>query len=93
MEMADGALNPMTWKREHQIALMLAIAIGCIGGVLVGLYSTETYSSFRWGALWCEGRYSCFYLLNGYWLKITLWASLGAAIGAALVWIRQLLRT
>jgi hypothetical protein len=32
-------------------------------------------------------------LLNGYWLKIILWTALGGLIGAALVYIRQLLRS
>lgn len=86
-------MNPLEWKREHQIAFVCAIGLGCLVGILVGFAETETYTSFRWGTLWCERQYSCVYLLNGYWLKIILWTALGGLIGAALVYIRQLLRS
>lgn len=86
-------MNPLDWKREHQIALVGAFAIGAILGLLFALQMLDTYTGFRWGALWCARRgYDCFYLLNGYWLRATLSACLGGLIGAGIVYIRQLLR-
>jgi hypothetical protein len=86
-------MNPLLWKREHQIAFYCAIALGCIIGLFVGFHEAE-FSTFRWGRLYCESRSSsCLWLLNGYWLQMMGWTLLGGAIGAALVYIRQLLRT
>jgi hypothetical protein len=86
-------MNPLEWKREHQIALACAVALGCLVGMIAGLLVTPDYVSFRWGKLWCNYGYTCVYLLQGYWLFILLWISLGAVVGAALVYVRQLLRT
>jgi hypothetical protein len=86
-------MNPLLWKCEHQIALVCTIAVGFVFGVLIGFQQTG-YSSFRWGALYCEhGYYSCVYLLNGYWIQVFSWGVLGGLIGATFVYIRQLLRT
>ena len=38
--------NPLTWKREHQIALAFAIAIGLFFGYVVEPYG---YSTWRFG--------------------------------------------
>jgi hypothetical protein len=35
--------NPLTWKREHQIALACAIAIGLFFGFIAGLYVFEPH--------------------------------------------------
>lgn len=87
-------MNPLDWKRDHQIALVCALGLGAIVGMAVGLAWSNPYTNFQWGALWCEsGRNFCTYLLNGYWLRIIFWTALGATVGAALVYIRQLLRS
>jgi hypothetical protein len=89
-----SGLNPIEWKREHQVALAGAAAIGCLGGLIFGLAWSDTFSWFQWGELWCDRRHNnCFYLLNGYWLRIIFWTALGGSVGAALVYIRQLLRS
>ena len=86
-------LDPRRWKGEHQIALVCAVALGAIVGLLVGFQVTEDYTGFRWGALYCpSGNWSCYYLMTGYRLKILEWTVLGGLIGAAVVYIRQLLK-
>jgi hypothetical protein len=85
-------MNPLNWKREHQIALVVAIGLGAVVGCIFGAMVTPNYISFRWGALWCERTYYCIYLLQGYWLLILFWTALGGSIGGGLVYVRQLLR-
>jgi hypothetical protein len=69
------------------------IGLGGILGLLIGLLEFDTYTGFRWGALWCDYRgYSCIYLLNGYWIRAALCAILGGLMGATLIYFRQLLR-
>ena len=36
-------MNPMTWPREHQVALLLGIALGILLGLLIGY----TYNAFH----------------------------------------------
>jgi hypothetical protein len=87
-------LDPRQWKREHQIALTCAIALGAVVGIICGVQLTDTYTGFRWGALYCAHRdWDCAYLLTGYRLQLIEWMALGGLVGAALVYIRQLLRT
>lgn len=91
-------MNPLLWKREHQLALACAIALGSGIGFLSGLRFADTYSSFRWGALYCwrvnaiYGGDECLHLLSDYWLRILMWSMLGALFGAGIIYIRQLLR-
>ncbi len=86
-------MNPLLWKREHQIALICAVAVGTLVGLTVGVSATPDYVSFRWGRLWCDFSYSCVYLLQGYWLLIGFWAALGAVVGGTPVYVWQLLRS
>jgi H+/Cl- antiporter ClcA len=86
-------LNWRTWKREHQMALAIAVALGCLVGLVVGLNLLDTHTSFKWGALLCDDTLSCLYLLNGYWLRVIGCWLFGGVVGAALIYIRQLLRT
>jgi hypothetical protein len=86
-------MNPMLWKREHQVALACAFGVGTFVAFVIALIELDTYSHFRWGALWCShGQYSCIYLLNGYWLRVSFCSLAGGFVGAAIVYIRQLLR-
>jgi len=93
-EQQRSNLDPRLWKREHQVALACAVALGVSIGLVCGIQLTDTYTGFRWGALYCpHGEYSCSYLLTGYRLAIIEWMTGGGIAGAALVYIRQLLRT
>jgi hypothetical protein len=85
-------MNPLTWKREHQIALVIAAGLGAIAGCIFGAMETPSYVSFRWGQLWCDYGSRCVYLLQGYWLLILFWTVLGGGVGGGIVYVRQLLR-
>jgi hypothetical protein len=90
-------MNPLTWKREHQLAFLLAIALGALLGLLVGINEVSGPHSFRWGALWCErtargANANCTYLLTGYGLLVFTWVITGALVAATMIYIRQLLR-
>jgi hypothetical protein len=79
-----------SWPREHQIALAIVFAIGWIVatvlGFLVSVTGTPDFSPRRFG-IWLLGSSEYF-----------PWASLlsglaGGIIGAAMIWVRQLLRS
>ncbi len=73
-------MNPLAWRREHQVALLLGAVIGIAVGLVVDLiyhspghYGTYgevvwSYSGFRWGGL-------------------------GAIVGGAIIYVRELLHT
>jgi len=79
-----------SWPREHQIALGIAFAIGSIVAIVIGFFvsvaGTPDYSPRRFG-IWLLGSSEYF-----------PWASLlsglaGGIIGAAMIYVRQLLRS
>lgn len=75
-------MNPLWWKREHQIALAAAAALGLVIGLTWGLHHVH-YRMFP-----------DFWRSDGtYWLSVGAWGLFGGAIGAAFVYIRQLLRS
>jgi hypothetical protein len=87
-------MNPLTWKREHQLALLCAITLGGVAGLLFGLWHVAEYGySIRWssGCVYYPAN-SCYSFTPGYWLRIAFWIMLGGAFGGAMVYIRQLLR-
>jgi hypothetical protein len=86
-------LNPLRWKREHQIAFFCAAALGCLVGLIVGIQhvSPGEYPSTILGGE--PGAPNSIYLPLEYWMFLALWAALGGAIGAGVIYIRQLLRT
>jgi hypothetical protein len=90
-----GSMNPLTWKREHQIAFLCAIALGCLVGIIAGTLMIQPRGRFEFGVLCSGGEYGpCgIYVPLGYLLLLALWAALGGLIGAVVVYIRQLLRT
>src|SRR6266568_9259533 len=57
-------LDPRQWKREHQVALTCAIALGAVIGLACGVQLTDSYTGFRWGALYCaHGAWDCTWVL------------------------------
>jgi cytochrome c biogenesis protein CcdA len=79
-----------SWPREHQLALAIVFAIGwlvaTVLGFLVSVTGTPDFSPRRFG-IWLLGSSEYF-----------PWSSLlsgltGGIVGAALIWVRQLLRS
>jgi hypothetical protein len=84
-------MNPLNWKREHQLALLGASLLGGILGVL--LFSAVLARSY-YPDLFCGfGYYGYACWLSGFWLRVFLWTAFGVMVGAAVVYIRQLLRS
>jgi hypothetical protein len=79
-------MNPAKWPRDHQVALLIALVIGAVTGILVG-YVIHAVGS---GA---DGSVSF-----NYWLKRPFrnggvwWSLLGAAMGGGLIYIRRMTR-
>ena len=76
-------MNPLSWSREHQIALLAAALIGAALGIVLGY--------LVYAAGWGEGA-----VPFGSWLGRLLdgpiwWALFGAVIGGAIIFIRNLL--
>lgn len=69
-------MNPLRWKREHQVALTIAALIGAVIGPLAGY----GLSNDGWSLSFWFGR-SAF-----------VWIIGGAAIGAAIVYVIRLAR-
>jgi hypothetical protein len=42
-------MNPLRWKREHQIAWLLTIAVGALIGFLWGIHEAPAHSRDAWG--------------------------------------------
>lgn len=79
MKVQEGVeMNPLTWQREHQVALLLGIVLGIGLGLLVGFM----YEGFHYATVesWKIG-------------SRFRWGILGALVGACVILIQQLLRT
>jgi hypothetical protein len=79
-------MNPLRWKREHRIAFFCAAALGCLVGLVVGIQHVSPGEHPL-------TKLDQFYLPLEYWMLLALWAALGGVVGAAIIYIRQLLRT
>jgi hypothetical protein len=87
--------NPLRWKREHQAALIIAAALGVIAGAIFvsyqlpicgrGYYRIGVPGEYFLGINWTGFLARC-------WLTSIFWPTLGGGVGAAIVYVRQLLR-
>ena len=77
-------MNPLSWKKEHQIALALAILVGIAIGIVIG-YLVYASAKGAGGAI-----------SFAYWVRHpirfsgTWWGFLGGTVGGALIYIRHL---
>ena len=71
-------MNPLTWRFEHQVALLLGALFGIVAGFLVGFIHNDVHLETlqQW-------------VLGGAGFR---WAILGALFGAGLIYIQRLLR-
>jgi hypothetical protein len=80
------------WKREHRIALIGAIALGFMIGLVFGI-SRMDFQGYWWGNAVFEfqhGRYTDRYLVPFYWTLF--WTLFGGIVGGSIVGITLLLR-
>lgn len=76
-------MNPLEWKREHQIALFISAGIGFIFGFIFELHELNTPCSMRFG---------CLKENITYWITIVGVGIFGAMIGAAILYAVQLMK-
>jgi hypothetical protein len=76
--------DPRTWKREHRIALVLAMELEAALGVAFGIHEPEGTYDWIWLPPWGGGLVDL-----SYWLQTAGWAAFGAVVGCVLVYIRQ----
>lgn len=87
-------MNPLHWRREHQLGLGLAMIIGAVVGTLVGylIYAVgkgaDGAASFRIWSWTCKIFSS--YCMSGACSNIT-WTLFGALLGAAVIYVRRLM--
>ena len=74
-----NTMNPLRWRHEHQVALLLGAVLGIAMGLLVWfLHNGVQYATLR-ETIWTWSTFR--------------WGVFGALIGAAIVYVRQLLHT
>jgi hypothetical protein len=77
-------MNPLNWKREHQVALGIAAVIGAVMGVLIG-YLVYAVAQGADGAM-SFGRW----LEYSIWTAALLWAIVGALIMGGSAYMQRL---
>ena len=87
----DPRLDPREWKKEHKVALVGAIALGCVIGLVFG--SAHVNWDYVRVNLWYE--ISNMYLTDRgvlSVLSVLLWTLFGGVVAGSVVYITQLLR-
>jgi hypothetical protein len=82
-------MNPLDWKREHQVALAVAAAIGVVGGLMVAYFMPRLGMSSS-SPISYDGTIS--FLFFRPYITVLGWAFLGAILGSAVVYVCQLLK-
>lgn len=72
-------MNPFTWRREHQTAIILGAILGAAILVVIGfMYRGLNYGTISSELLWSS--------------STARWAILGALIGGCIVYVQRLLQ-
>ena len=85
-------MNPFTWKREHQIALLLAVILGAALGSVLGYLAFAAAQgasgapSFDWW-MWARWPYTNSTKSGGFW-----WMIFGGIAGGAFLYVYRLMR-
>jgi hypothetical protein len=73
-------MNPLAWRQEHQVAIILGAILGAVILVVIGfIYRGLNFGTITSALFWSA--------------STTRWAILGALIGAGIVYVRRLLQT
>ena len=86
-------MNPLDWRREHQVALLLGGVIGIALGLLIGYMYDTLWSMFVVTTTATAGnpnppRALMAWLGSGSSFR---WGAFGALVGGAMIYTRQLL--
>jgi len=91
-------VNPLRWKSEHQLALVIAALIGAIVGTMVGYFADALaagaggfveFGQWSWTCRISHGPEDCSYgAASTGW-----WSATGAAVGAGITYVRHLMQT
>jgi len=73
-------MNPLKWRREHQVALALGAAMGICVGLVIGYIYNDVHFANATLPLFLEGG-------SGF-----RWGVFGALVGGCTIYVRQLLR-
>ena len=73
-------MNPLQWRSEHQVALLLGVVVGIALGFVTGYMHNNIHLH--------DGSFSL-YLSRGSALR---WGVLGALVGGTIIYMQQLLR-
>lgn len=87
-------MNPLNWKFEHQVALMICAGVGFVFGFMFGLHEVSRSASAY--SLGCDynaptGAFAC-HSIDFYWAVVAMIGVFGAFIGAAIIYAAQLMR-
>jgi hypothetical protein len=80
-------MNPLRWKREHQIALLGAAIIGAIVGFIFGIHEADPY-----GKIFKHFGYYGYTWVDTYWIVVALWSLFGACMVSGAIYVFQLSR-
>jgi hypothetical protein len=88
-------MNPLRWKRELQVALILAATIGVPLGIILGHITTGGTTWELWSRAPNDYNWPPFYWMKTYWGPLTFfwWGLFGASVGAGIVYLIELLRS
>jgi len=88
-------MNPLEWKREHKLALAAAAALGAFIGTIVMSQTIRGCAGSYTGSLQYYPIFGIDWpaFLGACWFSIIIWPIIGAAIGAAAIYIWQLMRS
>ena len=78
-------MNPLNWKREHKVALAIAIGTGCIFGIIVGYFVFASSALPQYGAQPFEIWLSYPIRYGVHW-----WAIVGGLFGGSIFYVKRL---
>jgi hypothetical protein len=81
----DPRLDPRRWRTEHQVALMVAMALGGLGGLVFSASHIDFYKAWLL-SVWDAS------ILTGDVIRVLLWTLFGALIAGGGVYVIQMLR-